>query len=60
MPTSSDKLDFVVTDSGTVVLSRAVKADFRNLRGVLHRPGRKAVSVERMNRDMRKAVSERL
>ena len=43
-----DRLDFVVEKEGRVVV-RAGAADISDLKGLLHRPGRRAVSVEAMN-----------
>lgn len=47
-----DVLDFVVQDDGDVVIRPAL-GDVRRLKGILHRAGRKAVSVEEMNRIIR-------
>jgi antitoxin PrlF len=44
-----DKLDFVVESDGRVVL-RPATLDVRTLRGLLQKKGRKAVSLEQMNR----------
>lgn len=44
---TGDRLDFVV--EGDRVLVRPGTRDLRTLRGILHRPGRKPVSVEAMN-----------
>ena len=44
-----DKLDFVVESDGRVVL-RAATLDIRQLRGMLRKKGRKAVSLEQMDR----------
>ena len=43
-----DRLDFVVEQEGRVVV-RVGAADVSDLKGLLHRPGRRAVSVEAMN-----------
>lgn len=45
-------MDFVIRDTGEVVLRPAV-LDVRQLRGMLRREGRDAVSVEEMNRAVR-------
>lgn len=45
---SGDRLDFIVDDEGQIVL-RAGGTDVTELRGLLHRPGRRAVSIEQMN-----------
>jgi AbrB family looped-hinge helix DNA binding protein len=44
-----DKLDFVVESDGKVVL-RPATLDVRELRGMLRRKGRKAVSLAQMDR----------
>jgi AbrB family looped-hinge helix DNA binding protein len=49
-----DRVDFVVNEKGKVVLEPAT-LDVRELEGILHRPGMKAVSTE----EMKKAVKER-
>jgi antitoxin PrlF len=43
-----DRLDFVVENEGRVVL-RAGVADVSDLKGMLHRPGRRPVTIEAMN-----------
>ena len=45
---TGDVVDFVVNDSGDVVV-RALTSDVSELKGLLKRPGRDAVSVEEMN-----------
>ena len=45
---AGDQVDFVVTDRGDVLV-RGVSLDVRELRGLLKRPGRRAVSVDEMN-----------
>jgi len=47
-----DVLDFVVQDSGDVLIRPAVE-DLRGLKGLLHRPGRRAVTVGEMDRAIR-------
>ena len=49
---AGDRLDFILEDSGRVVLRRAT-LNVKDLEGILHRPGRKPVSVEEMNRVIR-------
>ena len=46
---SGDQIDFVVTDQGDVLV-RGVNVDVRELRGLLKRPRRRAVTVEEMKR----------
>jgi len=53
---AGDRLDFVITDDGEVVV-RPVVSDVRSLRGLLKKPGRKPVSVEQMNKAVRKRTS---
>ena len=43
-----DALDFVVQDNGDVLIRPATE-DIQQLKGLLHRPGRRSVSVEEMN-----------
>lgn len=46
---AGDQIDFVVTDRGDVMV-RGVSIDVRELRGLLKRPRRRAVTVEEMNK----------
>jgi AbrB family looped-hinge helix DNA binding protein len=48
-----DSIDFIVEDNGSVVLKPA-SLDVRELEGMLHRPGLKAVSMEEMQRALKK------
>lgn len=50
---TGDRVDFVV--DGDHVLLRAGTLDFRSLRGLLHKPGRKAVSLSEMDAAVAKA-----
>lgn len=50
-----DVIDFLVRDSGDVVLRPAVE-DVRQLKGLLHRPGRRPVSIKQMNAAIRERV----
>jgi AbrB family looped-hinge helix DNA binding protein len=43
-----DTIDFVVQENGDVLIRPAVQ-DIRQLKGILHRPGRSPVSVEDMS-----------
>lgn len=43
-----DKLDFVILDNGDVMI-RPVVFDVRRLKGMLYKPGRKPVSLRRMD-----------
>ena len=49
-----DRIDFVIEDNGRVVLEPKT-LDFKELEGILHRPGSKAVS----NDEMKAAIKER-
>lgn len=45
---TGDQVDFVLTERGEIIV-RGVSLDVRELKGVVARPGRRAVSVEEMN-----------
>jgi len=47
-----DRLDFIIQEDGDVLI-RPVSEDVQSLKGLLHRPGRPAVSVEKMNQIIR-------
>lgn len=56
---SGDHLDFLIRSDGEVILKPA-HTDVRELRGILHRPGKqKPVSVEEMNEIVRKSAVRR-
>ena len=55
---AGDRVDFVVTDDGTVVL-RPATVDVRELKGLLHRRGIKPLSVEEMNLVVRRRAARR-
>ena len=55
---AGDRVDFVVTDDGTVVL-RPATVDVRELNGLLHRRGGKPLSVEEMNAIIRRRAAGR-
>lgn len=55
---TGDALDFVIEPTGQVRV-RAASGDVRALKGLLRRPGRKAVSVATMNRAIQKAARGR-
>jgi len=44
-----DAIDFIVVDNGDVLI-RPAASDVRALKRLLHRPGRKSISGEEMNR----------
>jgi antitoxin PrlF len=48
-----DRIDFIIQEDGKVVLEPATP-DVRDLAGILHRQGMKAVSVEGMSRALKK------
>ena len=47
-----DTLDFLLQESGDVLMRPAVE-DVRSLKGVLHKPGRKPVSLDAMRQAIR-------
>lgn len=47
-----DRIDFVIDDSGRVLL-RPATSDVKELDGILHRPGMKAISIEEMSRTIK-------
>lgn len=51
---AGDAVEFVIGTDGEVRVHGG-GADVSALRGLLHRPGRRPVSVERMNESIRKA-----
>jgi AbrB family looped-hinge helix DNA binding protein len=55
---TGDAVDFVVDDRGEVRV-RAGRVDVRDLRGSLHRAGRKPVSLAAMDRAIREARARR-
>jgi antitoxin PrlF len=50
---AGDRVDFIVKDDGTVVLSPAT-VDVRELKGLLHRKGLTPLSIEEMNAIIRR------
>lgn len=48
-----DKVDFVVDESGKVILEPAT-CDIEELEGILHKPGMKAVTIEEMKNSVKK------
>ena len=49
---SGDRLDFIIREDGDVII-RPVVTDVRELKGILHVPGRQPVSVADMNEAIR-------
>ena len=45
---AGDRVDFIVKDDGTVVLQPAT-VDVRELKGLLHKKGRKPLTIDEMN-----------
>jgi len=43
-----DTIDFILQENGDILIRPAAQ-DVRKLKGMLHRPGRKPVSIEDMN-----------
>jgi antitoxin PrlF len=43
-----DTIDFILQENGDILIRPAAQ-DVRKLKGMLHRPGQKAVSIEDMN-----------
>jgi antitoxin PrlF len=50
---SGDRIDFVIDPTGNVVV-HAGTVHLGDLKGILHRPGRKAVSIEEMDQAVRR------
>jgi antitoxin PrlF len=48
-----DRLEFILHENGTVIL-RPATLNISDLRGILHRPGMKPVSVSAMNSAIRR------
>lgn len=55
---TGDRVDFVVSDDGTVVLRPATE-HVRELKGFLHRRGIKPLSVQQMNTIIRRRAAGR-
>ena len=53
-----DRLDFIIRDDGDVVL-RPVVTDVRELKGLLHKPGRQPVSIMAMKNVIRTRAGHR-
>jgi bifunctional DNA-binding transcriptional regulator/antitoxin component of YhaV-PrlF toxin-antitoxin module len=54
---TGDRLEFSVDPSGRVIIERAAD-EVRELRGLLHRPGRPPVSIEEMDEAIRRQVTK--
>jgi antitoxin PrlF len=55
---AGDQLDFVLED-GTRVVLRPGNRDARGLKGLLHRPGRRPVSIRQMDEAIRRVHKKR-
>ena len=55
---NGDAIDFVFHDDGSVAV-RSVKRDVLSLEGMLHKPGRRAVSIEDMDEGIRETAVAR-
>lgn len=55
---AGDQLDFVIEDSGRVVI-RPATIDVKELEGILHRPGMKAISIKEMRAVIKKRFGKR-
>jgi AbrB family looped-hinge helix DNA binding protein len=55
---AGDQLDFVLEDGSRVIL-RPGNRDARSLKGLLHRPGRRPVSIRQMNEAIRRTHKKR-
>lgn len=53
-----DKVNFVETNEGEIKI-HPQKKSIKDLRGILHRPGQKAKSVEDMNEGIREYLKEK-
>ena len=53
---AGDRLDFIIRDDGEVMIRPAV-VDVRDLKGLLHKPGRAAVSLGEMRRVARSRIA---
>lgn len=52
-----DQVDFIVSDEGEVLLSPRT-CDFRTLKGMFYKKGRKAATLEDMDKAIRKGATE--
>ena len=55
--TAGDKVEFVLSDKMEALI-RPVSKKVDDVFGLLHKPGRKAVSVEQMNEGIRRKMTE--
>jgi antitoxin PrlF len=54
-----DKIDFIINDEGTVLISPRT-CDFRSLKGLFHKKGRRAATLEDMEKAIKRGASEAL
>jgi AbrB family looped-hinge helix DNA binding protein len=48
-----DKVDFIIVEDGRKVVLEPATLDVRELEGMLHKPGMKAVSIEEMKKTIK-------
>ncbi len=53
-----DKIEIIITENGTALI-RPISKKVDDIFGKLHKPGRKTVSVEQMNRAIRQRVKDK-
>lgn len=53
-----DRIDFVIKEDGKVFLEPAT-LDVKELGGILYRPGQKSVTIEEMERAIRKSLKRK-
>lgn len=53
-----DQIDFVIEENGKVILEPAT-LDIKELEGIMHRPGMKAVSVDEMKETVKKRIGRK-
>jgi len=53
-----DQIDFVIEENGKVILEPAT-LDVKELEGIMHRPGMKAVSVDEMKEAVKKRIGRK-
>lgn len=51
-----DQIDFIISDQGEILISPRT-CDFRSLKGIFYKKGRKAASLEEMERAIKKGAS---
>lgn len=51
-----DQIDFIISDEGEILISPRT-CDFRSLKGLFYKKGRKAATLEEMERAIKKGAS---